>query len=317
MSLALPRRSPTDANSGVRNRIRRAGGLRRPEIVWGYLFILPSVIGLLCFTLGPIVASLGMIFTDWTALRPPRFVGLGNFRRLSEDELFRTTLGNTIYYVGLYVPLVTVFAFLLANLLDRRLKGITLYRTVFFMPSVCMFVSVALLWQYIYQPDSGLLNYLLSLLGIQGPGWLTDQKWAMPALVTMGIWRHVGYYALIFLAGLQSVPQELYEAAEVDGAGPWAKLRHMTVPLVAPTTFFVLVIACIEAFQLFGEAYVMTAGGPGYATTTLVFLIYRNAFEGFQMGYAALQSWVLFAIIFGVTLVQWRLNKERNYGLEG
>jgi ABC-type sugar transport system permease subunit len=296
--------------------LRRAGGLRRPELLWGYLFILPNIIGFLCFTLGPIVVSFLLMFTDWTIIRPPNFVGLENFRRLATDEVFVAALGNTFLYVLLYVPLVTIFAFLLAILMDRKLRGIALYRTVFFMPSVAMFVAVALLWQFLYQPSTGVVNYYLGQLGLPTPAWLSDKRWALSAIAFMNIWRHVGYYAVIFLAGLQSVPTDLYEAAAVDGANAWIRLRRITVPLVQPTTFFVLVIALIEAFQLFGEPYVLTQGGPGYATTTLVYVIYRNAFEGFRMGYAAAQSWVLFLIIFVVTFIQWRLNRERNYGLE-
>jgi multiple sugar transport system permease protein len=286
-------------------------------MLWAYLLLLPNAIGFLLFSLGPMAASLAMIFTDWTVVRPASFAGLDNFVKLLRDDSFRTALGTTFYYVALYVPLVTIFAFLLANLLDRKLAGIGIYRTVYFLPSICMFVSISILWTWLYHPTSGLINYGLKLIGIQGPGWLADRRWAMPAIVIMGVWRHMGYYGLVYLAGLQGIPQEFYEAAEIDGAGSWAKMRHITLPLIFPTTFFVVVMACIAAFQLFGEPYVMTGGGPGYATTTLVFLIYRNAFEGFKMGYAALQSWVLFAAVFVLTLAQWRYARERGYGFEG
>lgn len=295
-------------------RIRRAGGLRQHEIIWGYILILPSVLGFLSFNFGPLIASLGMMFTNWSVVKAPKLIGFANFQKLISDDVFHIALRNTFSYVVLYVPLVTLFAFLLANLLDRKIRGIAFFRTVYFMPSVCLFVSVAILWQWIYDPNSGWLNYALSLVGIKGPGWLADRRWAMPSIVIMSVWRHIGYYAVVFLAGLQAVPLEFYEAAEMDGAGAWAKLRHVTLPLVYPTTFFVLVMAFIEAFQLFGEAYVMTSGGPGYATTTLVFLIYNNAFTAFKMGYAAVQAWVLFAFIFAVTLVQWRLAQEHGYG---
>lgn len=302
--------------SGLRLRLRRAGGLRRPEMVWAYLFILPNILGFLCFTLGPILASFALMFTDWTVVRPPNFVGIDNFRRLLSDDVFRIALRNTFVYVALYVPAVTVCAFLLATLLDSKLRAIAIYRTLFFMPSVCMFVAVSLVWQFLYQPSTGVANYYLARVGIHAPDWLADKHWALAAIVIMNIWRHVGYFALIYLAGLQGVPADLYEAAAVDGANGWVKMRRITIPMIYPTTFFVLVIAFIDAFQLFGEPYIMTQGGPGYATTTIVYLIYRNAFEGFRMGYAATQSWVLFAIIFVVTFIQWRLNRERNYGFE-
>jgi multiple sugar transport system permease protein len=305
--------------SGVplRERLGHAGGLRRPELIWGYVFILPSMLGVLCFTLGPILASFGLMFTDWTVVGQPSFVGFDNFARLPNDDVFLTALRNTILYVALFVPSVAAGGFLLALLMDRKLRGIALFRTIYFMPSVCMFVAVAMVWQFLYQPSTGVFTYYLSQLGIHSPDWLGDQHWAMAAVAIMGFWRHVGYFALIYLAGLQTIPTELHEAAAVDGATPLERVRHITLPLVWPTTFFVLVIAFIEAFQLFGEPYVMTKGGPGYATTTLVYLIYRNAFEGFKMGYAATQSWVLFAIIFVVTFIQWRLNERRTRALDG
>ena len=321
MSVVAPRTSqagasPTAEPASLVGRFKRAGGLRRPELIWGYLFILPNVLGFLAFTLGPIVASFGLMFTDWTVIRPPSFVGLENFQRLIEDDVFWTALRNTMLYVVLYVPTVTVGAFFLAVLMDRKLQGIAIYRTIYFMPSVCSFVAMSLVWQFLYQPSTGVFAYELSRLGISSPNFLGDQRWAMVGIAILGIWRHIGYFALIYLAGLQAVPNDLHEAASVDGANVWTRLVKITVPLVSPTTFFVLVIAFIEAFQLFGEAYIMTKGGPGYATTTLVYLIYRNAFEGFKMGYAATQSWVLFALIFAVTIVQWRLNRDRGHGID-
>lgn len=297
-------------------RVRRAGGLRRQDIIWAYILILPNLVGFLIFSLGPLAGSLGMIFTDWSIVKPPNFVGLENLAKLLDDDVFATALGNTLYYVALYVPAVTALAFLLANLLDRKVKGMAVFRTIYFVPSVCLLVSIAVLWQWLYDTNSGWFNYTLSLIGIEPVGWLSDKRWAMPSIAIMSIWRHVGYYAVIFLAGLQGVPQEMYEAAELDGAGAWARLRRITVPMIFPTTFFVLVMAFIEAFQIFGEAYIMTEGGPGYATTTLVLLVYRNAFAAFKMGYAALQAWVLFAFIFAVTIIQWRLAQEHGYGFQ-
>jgi len=297
-------------------RVRRAGGLRRQEIIWAYILILPNLVGFLIFAFGPLVASLGLMFTEWSIVKPPSLVGLDNVRKLLSDDVFATALRNTFYYVGLYVPAITVLAFLLANLLDRKVKGIAIFRTIYFVPSVCLLVSIAVLWQWLYDTNSGWFNYILSLVGVGPVGWLSDKRWAMPSITAMNVWRRVGYYSVIFLAALQGVPQELYEAAEIDGAGAWAKVRRITVPLVFPTTFFVLVTAFIEAFQLFTEAHVMTGGGPGYATTTLVILIYRNAFTAFKMGYASLQAWVLFACIFAITIIQWRLAKERGYGFQ-
>lgn len=313
---ALAARPSGSAAVHLRQRLRRAGGLRRPELIWGYLFILPNMVGFVCFTFGPILASFGLMFTDWTVVGSASFIGLQNFVRLASDDVFGLALRNTVAYVTVYVPTLTVCAFALALLMDRRLRGISVYRTIFFMPSVSMFVAVAMVWQFLYQPSTGIFTYYLSQLGIKSPDWLSDQHWALLAIAIMGVWRHVGYFGLIFLAGLQGIPSELHEAAAVDGATAWVRVRHITLPLIWPTTFFVVVIACIDAFQLFGEPYIMTQGGPGYATTTLVYLIYRNAFEGFKMGYAAAQSGVLFVIIFVVTLIQWRLNERRMHGLE-
>jgi multiple sugar transport system permease protein len=219
---ATPSRSASSppVPDGLLGRVRRAGGLRRPELVWGYLFILPNVLGFLAFTLGPIVGSFGLMFTDWTVIRPPSFVGLDNFRRLVEDDVLWVALRNTLLYVVLYVPAVTVGAFFLAVLMDRRLRGIAFYRTIYFMPSVCSFVAMSLVWQYLYQPSTGVFAYELSRLGIVSPNFLGDQRWAMIGIAILGIWRHVGYFALIFLAGLQAVPNDLHEAPRWTARAP-------------------------------------------------------------------------------------------------
>lgn len=286
----------------------------RRELLWALAFLLPNLAAFLTFHVGPMLFSLAMTVMDWQLLKPPSFTGSANLARMAGDDVFWTALGNTIVYVALYVPALSVSGFLVALVLDRKLRGIALFRTAFFMPSIVLFVSTAMLWQYLYDPQAGAINYLLREVGIVGPAWLSSREWALPSIVVMNIWRHAGYYALIFLAGLQAIPTELHEAAEVDGATPLQRLRYITVPLIFPTTFFVVVTSLIAAFQLFGEAFVMTKGGPGYATTTLVYLIYRMGFESFRMGYAALIAWVLFAMIFAVTIVQWRVAGERGHG---
>ena len=288
----------------------------RRELLWALAFLLPNLLAFVGFTVGPMLFSLGMTVMDWPLLKPPRFNGTDNFARLVDDDVFWQAFGNTFRYVVMYVPLVTVCAFFLAVLLDRKLRGITWYRTVFFLPSVALFVSIAMLWSWLYDPNSGVINYLVAvLLGVDPPKWLSSPAWALPSIVAMNVWRQAGYYSLIFLAGLQSIPDELHEAAEVDGANGLQRLRYLTIPLIFPTTFFVVITSLIAAFQLFGEAFVMTKGGPGYATTTLVFYVYRMGFESFRMGYAALIAWVLFAVIFVVTLVQWRFAGERGHGV--
>ncbi len=301
--------------------VARPTGIRSPrerrELLWALMFLIPNLLAFTVFTVGPMFFSLGMTVMDWPLLKPPQFNGLANADRLINDDVFWIALGNTTRYVVLYVPAVTVSAFLIAVLLDRKVRGILWFRTIFFLPSVALFVSIAMLWEWLYQPQFGIFNHVLSLVGIQGPGWLSTPAWALPSIVIMNVWRHSGYYSLIFLAGLQSIPDELHEAAQVDGATGFHRLRYLTIPLIFPTTFFVVITSLIAAFQLFGEAFVMTKGGPGYATTTIVYYVYRMGFESFRMGYAALIAWVLFAIIFVVTLAQWRFAGERGHGGDG
>lgn len=291
------------------------GRLERRELLWAILFLLPNLLIFLTFNVGPLLFSLAMTVMDWQLVKPPTFTGSANIERLWGDEVFWTALGNTASYVVMYVPAVVVLAFLVAVVLDRKLRGITFYRTAFFTPSIVLFVSVAMLWQWLYEPQHGLVNFVLGKVGVYGPDWLGSKQWALPALVLVNIWRHVGYYALIYLAGLQAIPDEFHEAARVDGADALQRLWYITIPMLFPTTFFVLVTVFIASFQVFGEVFVMTKGGPGYSTTTIVYLVYKAGFETFRMGYAALLAWVLFSIIFVVTLFQWRFVRERGYGV--
>jgi multiple sugar transport system permease protein len=301
---------------GARGRAVAWSRRERRELLWALALLLPNLSALLLFSIGPLFFSLAMTVTDWSLVKPPVFTGSANLERLLADDVFWKSLANTATYVVLYVPVLTVASFVLAVALDRKLRGITLYRAIFFMPSIVLFVSVAMLWLWLYEPNNGVINYLLGLIGIPGPAWLSSRQWALPSIVVMNVWRHAGYYALIYLAGLQAIPTELHEAAEVDGASALQRLRYVTIPMIFPTTFFVVVTALIASFQLFGEAFVMTRGGPSYSTTTLVYYIYRNGFESFRMGYASLIAWVLFLLIFVVTLVQWRVARERGFGFQ-
>lgn len=281
-------------------------GQRRNETIAGYLFLLPNLIGFLVFSALPIVAAFSLSFTTWDLAAAPRFVGLENYRSLLDDDLAWKTLFNTFYYSFVAVPTGVFLAFCLAFLLNRRIRGAVIFRTIFFLPSITLGVAVAIVWRWLYHPDLGLFNYVLSLFGVEGPNWLFSTRWAMPALIIMGNWQGIGYAMLIFLAGLQGIPHEYYEAATIDGAGEWKKLRFITLPLLTPTTFFILVTSLIGAFQGFDQFYIMTQGGPAYATTTLVLYIYSNAFAFFKMGYAAALAAVLFACILIMTAVQWR-----------
>ena len=292
-------------------------GVRRNETIAGYLFLLPNFLGFLAFSLFPILASFALTLTDWNLIGERKFVGLDNFRRLLSDELFWKTARNTFYYTVAAVPAGVFIAFWLALLLNRQMRGVVFFRTIFFLPHVTLTVAIALVWAWIYHPELGLLNFGLSLVGIDGPRWLQSTAWAMPAVVIMSNWKGIGYAMLVFLAGLQAIPQDLVEAATVDGASWFQRLRHIVVPLLAPTTFFILVTSFIGAMQAFDQFYVMTQGGPAYSTTTLVMYVFQNGFQWFRMGYAATVAVALFACIFAVTALQWRFGQAWVYGNEG
>ena len=292
-------------------------GVRRNETIAGYLFLLPNFLGFLVFSLFPILASFALTLTDWNLIGERKFVGLDNFRRLLSDELFWKTARNTFYYTVAAVPAGVFIEFWLALLLNRQMRGVVFFRTIFFLPHVTLTVAIALVWAWIYHPELGLLNFGLSLVGIDGPRWLQSTAWAMPAVVIMSNWKGIGYAMLVFLAGLQAIPQDLVEAATVDGASWFQRLRHIVVPLLAPTTFFILVTSFIGAMQAFDQFYVMTQGGPAYSTTTLVMYVFQNGFQWFRMGYAATVAVALFACIFAVTALQWRFGQAWVYGNEG
>jgi multiple sugar transport system permease protein len=277
---------------------------------WVSLFLLPSLAGLTLFTLLPILASLGLTLFSWDLLTPPRFIGLGNFAQLLRDPDFWAALGHTLYFIAGYIPLVMVAALGLAVILNQKLPGRVIFRGAFFLPVVSAWVAVALLWQWIFNPRFGLVNYLLGLLGLHGPGWLFDPNWAMPAIVLTSVWKDIGFIMVMFLAGLQDIPGDYYEAASIDGAGAWQRFWHITRPLLAPATFFALIISLINSFQVFDQVWIMTAGGPAGATTVLVEQIVQNAFSYGHMGYASALSWVLFLLVFAATLIQMRLQKQ-------
>ena len=284
--------------------------LMRGERFWLWFFLAPTLVGLLFGSLGPVLAAIAISFADWDVITPPELAGLDNYRRLIQDPVFRKALVNTAYYVVGLVPAATALSLLLAILLNQKLRGITWYRTAYFMPVVSSTVAVALVWSWIYAKDFGLLNYLLRGLGLEPVAWLSSSRWAMPAVILMAIWGNLGTGMVIFLAGLQAIGQSYYEAAEVDGANVWQQFRRITLPLITPSLFFYFVITMISAFQVFEQIYIMTRGGPANSTTTLVYYIYRNAFRNFKMGYASSQAIVLFAIIMVLTLIYWRLQEK-------
>jgi multiple sugar transport system permease protein len=282
----------------------RPGSISRHEEIEFFLFIMPWMIGFICFSAIPIIASLVLAAADWSMLQPPTWVGLGNYAEIfGRDPFFKKSLVNTVYYVFVSVPAGIVLALAFAILLNQKVIARPFYRTCFYVPSLVTGISVAVLWSWLLNPQFGLINYSLSLVGIQGPEWLYNTKTAMPAMIVMSLWG-VGGSMVIYLAGLQGIPEQYYEAAEIDGAGTWKKFQHITVPMITPTIFFTLIMGVIGAFQTFTQFFVMTNGGPANATLTYVLYLYRNAFEYFRMGYAAALAWILLIIILVVTALQ-------------
>lgn len=297
--------------------MRRAlTGLQRDETLSGLLFILPNFLGFLIFSLFPILFAAYIMFTQWNLSSTPELVGFTNFATMWNDHLFWKTLGNTAYYTFVAVPIGVFLAFWLAILLNRNMPGTVFFRTIYFLPQITLTVAAAIVWRWLYNPEFGLFNYLLGMIGIEGPKWLSSTTWAMPAIIIMGNWQGIGFAMLIMLAGLQGIPGEYYEAAEIDGANAWQSLRHITLPLLTPTIFFVVITSLIGAFQGFDQFQVMTQGGPAKSTTTLVMYIYQNGFSFFKMGYGSALAFVLFVFILIVTLVQWILAKRWVYGFE-
>ena len=268
-----------------------------------YLFISPWMIGFLCLTLGPMLASLYISFTFYDAIQTPRWRGTANYSELFADELFWQSIKVTALYSVGSVALGIVASMAVALLLNRDIHGVSLFRTIFYIPSVISGVAVSLLWMWILNSDFGLLNYLLwELFRIQGPAWLMSRQWVIPALVIMSLWG-IGGGIVIYLARLQSIPTELYEAAEIDGANALRRLAHITIPMMTPVIFFNLIMGIIGSFQVFTQSYVMTAGGPNNASLFYVLYLYRNAFRYFRMGYASALAWILFLILMVLTFI--------------
>jgi multiple sugar transport system permease protein len=284
---------------------------RRFERYEGLLYIAPLILGIVAFQLFPILVSIYISLTEWDGIAPPRFVGLDNFRTMfTGDPLFLETLSNTVVFTILAIPLTTVLGFFLALLCNRQMRGISLLRAAYFAPYITNVVAIGYIWYWIYNPERGLINALLSNVGIDGPSWLASSTWAMPAVVIVSVWQGAGYPMVIFLAGMQGIPQDLYEAAEIDGAGPWRRVRRITMPLLTPHLFFVLVTQFITSFQVFGIIYIMTQGGPGHSTSVYIYYLYQQAFGSGKLGYASALAWLLFVILVTVTYVQWRLQRR-------
>ncbi len=275
-------------------------------------FLLPSLIGMLIFSMLPLIISALISLTDWNGLAKltgpgffrEHFIGLENYKKILTSAEFWRTLGNTAEYIILYIPLMLAASLLVATLLSQARRGISFFRVVYYIPVLTSWVAASLIWKSVLSPQYGALNGILSIFGIQGPGWLTDEKWAMPAIVLVSVWKDMGFFGLILLSGVIGINRTYYEAAELDGANGWVKFTAITLPLLTPSIFYVLIVGMINAFQLFPQIMIMTGGGPNGATQVMVERIYNYGFRYYRMGYASAFSWILFAIIMVFTAIQ-------------
>ncbi len=280
----------------------------RPWHPW--VFLIPTIIGLFVFRLGPMFFALYMSFTDWNIMLRPNWIGLENYKELFSDPVFYDILLNTFEFSAVYVSGVMIFGLLLAILVNSKLKGVRFFRTAYFTPVVTSAVAVGIVWGWILSPKYGLLNYLLeNWFHITPPSWLGDEKWALLTVAAVQTWKMMGYYMIIYLAGLQNIPKQLYEAARIDGASKYQIFWKITLPLLSPTTFFAFTIAIIDSFRNFEIIYTMTQGGPQHASTTLVYSVYLNAFVFYRMGYAAAMAYVLLGVVGLITLLNFFLKK--------
>ena len=288
---------------------------RRSNWKWIAFFLAPSLAGLFVFIILPIISSLWYAFNDWNLLSAPEYVGLANFEELAGDDRFWRALGYTLTFIALYVPLVFIFGLVLAIFLNQKLKGMLVIRTATFLPVVASWVVVSIIWKWIFNPSFGLINYGLGLLGITGPAWLFEPTTALYAVVITSVWKDIGYIALLYLGGLQAISETYYEAARIDGAGRWQIIRQITLPLLSPTMFFVLITLLINYFQMFEQVWLMPMrdSAADRQLEVVVTEIVNNAFRYSRMGYASAMSWVLFVIIFIITFVQLRLQKRWVY----
>jgi multiple sugar transport system permease protein len=274
------------------------------------VLLLPSLAGMVVFLMAPVLSSLVLSFSQWDLIGEIHWVGIDNYLTALADPAVLGALRNTLTFILGYLPSVVIIALGLALLLNRRIRGRVVFRAIYFVPVVTSWVAVSLIWKWLLNPQYGLINFALGAIGIKGPGWLFDPAWAMTGVILTSVWKDIGFVTVIYLAGLQDIPEPLYEAAALDGATPWQRFWAITFPMLAPTTFFVTTISLISSFQVFDQVWIMTQGGPAGATSVMVELIYKNAFSYYKMGYASAISWVLFALIFAVTIAQNLLQKK-------
>ncbi|WP_390405739.1 carbohydrate ABC transporter permease [Lacticaseibacillus jixiensis] len=299
------------ATSSNPSRSKQAHKLQRRHTLTAYSFIAPNFVGFFIFTLIPVVFSFVLAFMSWDSFATPKFVGLANFAKMIHDTTFWISFKNTFLYTLGVVPATLVCSLGLAILLNKKLAGVKFFRTAFFFPYVTSLVAIAVVWNMLFHPTMGPINQFLRHFITNPPGWATSSDWALTAIIIVSIWRFMGYYMILYLAGLQSVPKELYEAAEMDGAGKWKQFLNVTLPSLRPTTFFVTIMLMINCFKIFDLVQVMTDGGPGRATNVLVYEIYSEAFVKFNFGYASAIALVLFVIVLGITVLQFTWERKR------
>jgi len=303
---ASPQRPSTAPPGGPHSplRRRRGTGAKARYALTILAFLAPSALPLAYFTIYPMFSALWVSFHQWNLLSPMTWVGWDNYIALVHDPATLRAFGNTLIYIVGYLPLVYLGGLGLALALNAAIPFRNFLRGVYFLPVVTSWIVVALVWRWLLNPSVGIVNYVLSLVGITGPGWWTDPAWAMPSIIIASAWKDLGFVMVILLAGLQAIPADLYEAAHLDGAGWWARLRHVTLPMLSPSTFFVIVISLINGFQVFDQVYAMTGGGPAGASTVVVQRVYDMTFRYAQAGAASALSWMLFLVILAITVVQ-------------
>ena len=281
-------------------------------------FLLPSFIGLIIFSLLPIVISFFLSLTDWNGIDSlnlnvflkDHFIGFQNYVKILTGGEFFRVLGNTLYFIVLYIPLMLIFSLLIAWLMNKNYKGVSLFRILTYIPVLSSWIAASLIWKWVLAPKFGIANNMLSIFGISGPAWLQSEQWAMPSIVLVSVWKDTGFFGLILLSGLQGIDKTYYEAAAIDGANSWQQFWKITLPLLSPSIFFVLIISLINSFQLFPQVMIMTDGGPNGATQVMVERIYKYGFKYYEMGYASAFSWLLFVIIFALTNLQMKMQKN-------
>ncbi|GGD85464.1 carbohydrate ABC transporter permease [Paenibacillus nasutitermitis] len=276
---------------------------------YAYLFIAPAFILMIVFMIFPIFSGLVISFTDWDGIHDKTFVGFGNYSEIFQDKYFYTSLINTIYFVVGSVPPIMLLSLVFAVMLNAGIRGIVFFRGIYFLPTITSGVAIAVIWKWIYNSDSGLLNSILYSLGLPTPDWLNNSKYAMVAIIAMSVWKSLGTNIVIILSGLQSISGTLYEAASIDGANGLKRFWYITVPMLSPTLFFISIITIIGSFQVFEQVLVLTQGGPGDSTLVLVYYIYRQAFENFHIGYASALAYTMFLVILVITIIQWAVRK--------